>query len=85
MGVLMFSYIESSSEENKEFLNEYVNSLSSKFDTFLEENILKTKIYSIYNEGTRLGYFGIYDKTMRIQFFMPVSNLVHAQNTQEKC
>lgn len=39
MGILMYKYIESSLEENKEFLNQYTESLSSRYDTYLEEHI----------------------------------------------
>lgn len=80
MGLLMYKYCKSSLEDNKEFLNQYRESLSSRYDTYLEEHILKSEIYAIYNEEIYLGYFGIYDNRMLTQFFIPISNFIHAQN-----
>jgi Acetyltransferase (GNAT) family. len=75
----MIEYIKSTLEENNEFFNMYVDSLSSRYDNFLEEHILNSEIYSIINEGAHLGYFGVYKGEMLTQFVMPEQELKRAQ------
>jgi GNAT superfamily N-acetyltransferase len=66
----MYKYIKTSLEENKEFFNSYVDSLSGIYDDFLEYHILNSEIYSIYIDKLHCGYFGIFNKTMLTQFFI---------------
>lgn len=75
----MFKYIKSSLNENDEFFQMYVNSLSSRYDDFLEEHILGSDIYSIYIGNTHLGYFGVYKNKMLTQFVMPISEINYSQ------
>lgn len=75
----MYKYIKSTLKDNEKYFNQYVNSLSSRYDDFLEEHILNSKIYSIYIDKNYVGYFGIYDNTMLTQFFMPKSVFRYAQ------
>jgi hypothetical protein len=75
----MYKYMEASFEENKEFFDCYVNSLSARYDDFLEGYILRSKVYSIYVEDAHCGYFAICDNTMLTQFFMIKSETKHTQ------
>ena len=77
--MVKYKYIKSSFENNSEFFEMYINSLSSTYDDFLEEHILGSDIYSIYMDEAHLGYFGIYKNKMLTQFVIPVSEARHAQ------
>ncbi len=72
-------YIKSSLDENREFFEMYIRSLSSRYDDFLEEHILRSDIYSIYFSDAHIGYFGVYENKMLTQFVIPVSEVRHAQ------
>ncbi len=76
----MIRYIKSSLEENDEFFEMYINSLSSRYDDFLEEHILASDIYAMYINDVHTGYFGVYMNKMITQFVMPLSELRHAQS-----
>lgn len=80
MGLLMYNYIKSSLEENKEYFQQYRESLSSRYDTYLEEHILKSEIYAIYDEEIHSGYFGIFENRMLTQFYIPINNFIYAQS-----
>ncbi len=75
----MYKYVKASLEENKEFFNSYVDSLSGIYDDFLEDHILSSEIYSIYIDKQHSGYFGIFNKTMLTQFFVTKRFLKLAQ------
>lgn len=66
----MYKYVKATLEENIEFFNSYVDSLSGIYDNFLEDHILDSEIYSIYIDELHCGYFGIFNKTMLTQFFI---------------
>lgn len=59
----MYKYVKATLEENKEFFDSYVHSLSGIYDDFLEHHILNSEIYSIYIDELHCGYFGIFNKT----------------------
>ncbi len=75
----MAKYVKSSFKENHEFLEMYINSLSSRYDDFLEEHILESEIYSIYIDDAHVGYFGVHSNKMLTQFVMSLSELRRAQ------
>lgn len=75
----MYKYIKTSLQENKEFYNYYVDSLSGIIDEFLEDHILGSEIYSIYIDEMHCGYFGVFNKTMLTQFVMGKRFLKYAQ------
>lgn len=72
-------YVKATFEENNEFFNSYVNSLSNIYDEFLEDHILNSEIYSIYVDELHCGYFGIFEKTMLTQFYITKKYLKLAQ------
>ena len=55
----MYKYVKATLEENKEFFDSYVHSLSGIYDDFLEHHILNSEIYSIYKNvlAARLAVF----------------------------
>lgn len=75
----MARYVKSSFDENSDFFDMYVRSLSARYDDFLEDHILNSEIYSIHVNGLHVGYFGIHEKEMLTQFFMPTSEMWRAQ------
>jgi GNAT superfamily N-acetyltransferase len=79
-GIHMVKYIESSLNENTEYFEKYKNSLSSRYDDFLEDHILDSKIYSIHINDVHLGYFGVHKNNMLTQFVMPISEVRNAQS-----
>lgn len=80
----MYQYKLSSLEENNKFFNEYIESLSSRYDDYLEHHILNSKVYSIYVNNEHSGYFGIFDCSMLTQFYMPKWAFRHAQAVFEE-
>lgn len=75
----MFRYKGSSLNENKKFFDEYLNSLSGRYDNFLEEHILKSDTYTIYMEKIPIGYFSIFENEMLTQFFVTTQYFKYAQ------
>ncbi|MDF2988046.1 MAG: hypothetical protein K0R50_3556 [Eubacterium sp.] len=75
----MVKYIKSSLKENSKFFEMYVDSLSSRYDDFLEEHILASDIFAIYVNDVHTGYFGVYNNEMLTQFVMPATEVIHAQ------
>lgn len=75
----MHKYVKATLEENKEFFNSYLDSLSGIYDEFLEDHILNSEIFSIYVDDKHCGYFGIFNKTMLTQFFITKSLLKLSQ------
>ncbi|MCZ0704618.1 GNAT superfamily N-acetyltransferase [Natronobacillus azotifigens] len=69
----MFAYKKSTLRGNKHFWDSYLESLTSRYDNFLEEHILTSEIYSIYMEDEHIGYFGVFNKEMLTQFFISKS------------
>lgn len=66
-------------QEIEPFLAEYVESLSSPIDSFIEEHMLGSEhfLITIYNEA--IGYFSIYQREMITQFFLTRSHRKRAQ------
>jgi hypothetical protein len=76
----MVEYIESSLIKNTGFFEMYKNTLSSRYDDFLEGHILDSKIYSIHIDEVHLGYFGVYKNDRLTQFVLPETEIRHAQS-----
>lgn len=66
----MFKYLKSNLNENKKYLDEYVDSLTSNYCNYLEDHILQSVIYSIYIEEQHCGYFGIFHDHLLTQFYI---------------
>ncbi|GMK40176.1 hypothetical protein PCCS19_32310 [Paenibacillus sp. CCS19] len=61
-------------------VTEYVEGLSSPFDSFLEEYVLSSTFYLIHNEdAAAVGYFAIHNEERLTQFYVRHAYLKHAQ------
>lgn len=69
----------SSLADVQHLVNEYLDGLSSPFDSFLEEHIVSSDFYRIQNNSTDIGYFAIHNKERLTQFYIRHAYLKHAQ------
>lgn len=61
----------SSISDTGNHLDNYLASLSSPIDSFLEEHILESKFFKIFIGSEDAGYFAVHEETMLTQFYMP--------------
>jgi len=66
----MLTYQSSSLVGNKEYVDDYIESISIPYDDFLEEHILHSAIFSIFLEEKHIGFFGKQEHLLTI-FFIP--------------
>jgi GNAT superfamily N-acetyltransferase len=57
-------------EDVKGFMEEYIASLPSPFDSFLEEHILKSSFYMIHFNEEVVGYYAIFKENLLTQFYL---------------
>lgn len=60
-------------EEMKDLTQEYVSTLQSPFDSFLEDHIIKSTFYKIIVNNETVGYYAIFKDQLLTQFFLKVS------------
>ncbi|MDQ0113283.1 GNAT family N-acetyltransferase [Paenibacillus harenae] len=60
-------------------VKEYVEGLSSPFDSFLEEHILSSVFYLIQDDEKDVGYYAIHNNERLTQFYIRRSYQMHAQ------
>ncbi|MEK5025255.1 GNAT family N-acetyltransferase [Paenibacillus sp. FSL M7-1046] len=65
--------------EVQHLIQDYIHTLSSPFDSFLEEHILTSTFYVILDELNEVGYYAIYQDQLLTQFYIQPSYLRHAQ------
>jgi GNAT superfamily N-acetyltransferase len=75
----MYQYETTTLREQQVFFDQYVRTLSGRYDDFLEEHILKSTFYSILIHGIPSGYFAILDGELLTQFYLPKSAFRHGQ------
>jgi len=51
-------------------IDEYIKTLSSPFDSFLEDHIVSSKFYTIKKDLCTIGYFAIHEDKMLTQFYL---------------
>ncbi|QYR21299.1 GNAT family N-acetyltransferase [Paenibacillus sp. sptzw28] len=66
-------------DEIQHLIEEYIQTLSSPFDSFLEEHILKSAFYIVLNEEMEVGYYAVRDDELLTQFYIRRSAQKHAQ------
>jgi GNAT superfamily N-acetyltransferase len=59
--------------EIKELIQEYVSTLQSPFDSFLEEHIVNSTFYLINVNEEAVGYYAIFKDKLLTQFFLKIS------------
>ncbi|MFC5469300.1 GNAT family N-acetyltransferase [Cohnella suwonensis] len=65
--------------EIQHLVKEYLQGLSSPFDSFLEEHILSSTYYLIQDDSNDVGYLAIHNKERLTQFYIRRSYQMHAQ------
>lgn len=75
----MYQYETTTLREQQFFFDQYVSTLSGRYDDFLEEHILRSTFYSILIHGIPSGYFAILDGKLLTQFYLPKPAFRHAQ------
>ena len=61
------------------FLKDYLKTLSSPFDSYLEDYIIKSKFYRIVMNSKYIGYFAIYDNELLTLFYIKCKYIKYAQ------
>ncbi|WHY72796.1 GNAT family N-acetyltransferase [Fictibacillus enclensis] len=77
----MNPFKECNRDDVKELMEEYIQTLSSPIDSFLENHILNSKFYQIYTGSFMIGYFAIHNNEKMTQFYIRQSHLHLAQDT----
>jgi GNAT superfamily N-acetyltransferase len=67
-------------EEIKELIQEYVSTLQSPFDSFLEEHIINSTFYMIIHNNDVVGYYAIFKDQLLTQFFLRVTMYTKSQD-----
>lgn len=65
----MYNFIESSYDQNREYFNRYIKNLSYNIESFQEEHILNSRVFSIFVEEKHQGYFAFAEKVFDIEGF----------------
>jgi GNAT superfamily N-acetyltransferase len=60
-------------------IQEYIHTLSSPFDSFLEEHILTSAFYVVLDDLKEVGYYAVHNNQLLTQFFIRPSYQKHAQ------
>ncbi|CAM3214453.1 GNAT family N-acetyltransferase [Paenibacillus lupini] len=66
-------------DEIQHLVTEYLEGLSSPFDSFLEDHILSSAFYRIQDGPEDIGYYAIHNQELLTQFYIRQSYLMHAQ------
>ncbi|MNP15735.1 hypothetical protein D3C76_1081040 [compost metagenome] len=66
-------------QEIRHLILEYIQTLSSPFDSFLEEHILSSEFYVILEDSNEIGYYAIHHGQLLTQFYVRPSYLKAAQ------
>lgn len=75
-----YTYRQSRKDELHAFIEEYSKTLSSPFDSFLEDHISKSQFYSIEKNAEVAGYFAIiHDDGLLTQFYLRKEHMQYAQ------
>lgn len=61
-------------------VQDYVDTLSSPIDSFLEEYILGSEFYTISAGGQRVGYLALHEQKLLTQFYIEQKFIAHGQS-----
>ena len=76
---MSYTYKKCTTTEIQPLIDGYINTLSSTFDSYLEDHIAESDFYSIYIDMDAIGYFA-YNKDFYItQFYLERNHLKHSQ------
>jgi len=74
-----FKFEPTTIEKISELMAEYIKTLSSPFDSFLEDHIIASDFYKIVKDSVDIGYFSIFEKKLLTQFYVKFKYLKYAQ------
>ncbi|WP_129691992.1 GNAT family N-acetyltransferase [Gottfriedia acidiceleris] len=77
---MSFNFKQCNQNEIKNIIQEYVSTLSSPIDSFLENHIINSAFYKISFNSEVAGYYGVHDNQLLTQFYL---KLVHCNKSQE--
>lgn len=66
-------------DDISKFLKDYIKTLSSPFDSYLDDHIIKSKFYRIVMNSKYIGYFAIYDDELLTLFYIKCKYIKYAQ------
>ena len=72
----MYKFIKSTLEDNRRYLSEYLKKLPADIDSFQEEHILKSKVYSVLVNDEHKGYFAYCENVFDIQGFTVLTQFI---------
>lgn len=82
----MVKFIESTYQQNQHYLDQYLKNLSYHLDSFQEDHILDSKVFSIFLDDRHQGYFAVCENvfdiegfTVLTQFILDSDSLKHSQ------
>ncbi|MEG2288612.1 MAG: GNAT family N-acetyltransferase [Clostridium sp.] len=61
-------------------MNSYVKTLSSPFDSYLDDHVIASEFYEVVKDKVGIGYFAIFEGKLLTQFYIEYKHLRHAQN-----
>ncbi|MEG1255577.1 GNAT family N-acetyltransferase [Clostridium sp.] len=65
--------------EISEFMERYTKTLSSPFDSYLDDHIISSEFYRIIKDTVGIGYFAVYEGKMLTQFYIDFKYLRYAE------
>ena len=79
MSLMNYKFENCSMDDVKELILEYASSLSSPFDSFLEDHIAASEFYRIFIGLSLVGYLAIFKKELLTQFYIKREDLKYGQ------
>lgn len=76
---MKFKFKPCSMEDIYILMEEYIKTLSSPFDSFLEDHITVSKFYMMTEDSNEIGYFAVYEGELLTQFYIRFKYLCEAQ------
>jgi len=64
--------------EISELIDRYISTLSSTFDSYLDDHIIGSKFYIIIKDRVEVGYFAIFQRNLLTQFYIESKYLRYA-------
>ncbi len=75
-----FRFETTAMEDIFKLIKEYTKTLSSPFDSYLDDHISQSEFHKIIKDDLVIGYLAIYDKKLLTQFYIENKNLRYAQD-----
>ena len=76
---MSYTYKKCTSTEIQPLIEEYIKTLSSPFDSYLEDHIVESDFYSINIDSDAIGYFSFNKDSYITQFYLKRKYIKHSQ------